>query len=60
MWCVHGARAAPSGRLLESAVDQSLRHERVEVEADRVGVDPEPFGELSDTQRSVGASQGLE
>ena len=55
-----GSRPAPPGWLLESAVDQPLGHQCVEVEAGRVGVDAEPFGEFSDTQRILGDSQCFE
>jgi hypothetical protein len=37
-----------------------LRHERIEVEADRVGMDAESSGELGDAQRNVGVSQDFE
>ena len=60
MGCVDGSGPASAGRLLESAVDQTLRHQGVEVEADRVGVDPELLGEFSDTERIIGGSQGFE
>jgi hypothetical protein len=60
MWCVDGARPATAGGFLEAAVDEALAHERIEVEADRVGVDAESFGELGDPQRSIGGSQGFE
>jgi hypothetical protein len=55
-----GSGPASPGRLLESAVDQTLSHQRIEVEADCVGMDPDPFGEFSDAEWVVGGSQCFE
>jgi hypothetical protein len=55
--CVHRPRPATPDWFLELTVDESLRRERVEVEAGGVGVDAQLLGELIDAERSVGGAE---
>lgn len=57
---VDGARTSRSGGFLPLPLHRSLGHQCVQVEAGRVGMYPDPLGDLGDAQWSAGIAQRVE
>src|SRR4051794_24701866 len=58
--CVDGTGASRPGRRLLRPFHGTLRHQRLQVEADRIGMDAHRLGDLVDAHGCLGLTQGIQ